>query len=150
MRIQKAVRYRLEPTPEQESLLSRAAGCVRFVWNRALAIQKSYLDQGCGILSYVDMAKCLTAWRNGTAFGFLAESPIHPQQQALRFLDRALGDAFDAKSAKQFPVFKKKGRHDSFRYPDPEQIKLDLRTVDEDGRRESYRGGLFQPLFDQS
>ncbi len=135
MRIQKAVRYRLEPTPEQESLLSRAAGCVRFVWNRALAIQKSYLDQGCGILSYVDMAKCLTTWRNGTAFGFLAESPIHPQQQALRFLDRALGDAFDAKSAKQFPVFKKKGRHDSFRYPDPEQIKLDLRTVDEDGRR---------------
>lgn len=52
MILRKAVRYRLETTPEQEHLLARAAGCVRFVWNRALSIQKSYLDQGCGILSY--------------------------------------------------------------------------------------------------
>ena len=51
MLIRKAVRYRLEPLPEQEHLLSRAVGCVRFVWNRALTIQQSYLDQGCGILS---------------------------------------------------------------------------------------------------
>jgi len=75
MIIRKAVRYRLETTPEQEHLLSRAVGCVRFVWNRALAIQKSYLENGCGVLSYVEMAKCLTTWRNGESFGFLSESP---------------------------------------------------------------------------
>jgi len=51
MLIRRAVRYRLEPLPKQEHLLSRAVGCVRFAWNRALAIQQSYLDQGCGILS---------------------------------------------------------------------------------------------------
>ena len=135
MLLRKAVRYRLEPTAEQEHLLSRAVGCVRFVWNRALAIQKSYLEQKCGILSYVDMAKCLTTWRNGETFGFLSESPVHPQQQALKFLDCALKDAFDKKSPKRFPVFKKKGRHDSLRYPDPEQVKLDLHTVDGEGRR---------------
>ena len=134
MLIRKAVRYRLEPLPEQEHLLSRAVGCARFVWNRALAIQKSYLEQDCGILSYVDMAKCLTTWRNSHAFGFLSESPIHPQQWALKFLDRALKDAFDKKSPKRFPVFKKKGLHDSTRYPDPEQIKIDLRPQDDDGR----------------
>ena len=135
MLIRKAVRYRLEPTPEQENLLARATGCVRFVWNRALSIQKSYLEQGCGILSYGEMAKCLTTWRNGEAFGFLSESPIHPQQWALKFLDRALKDAFDKKSPKRFPVFKKKGLHDSLRYPDPEQIRIDLRPRDEDGRQ---------------
>ncbi|MGK9452999.1 RNA-guided endonuclease InsQ/TnpB family protein [Acidithiobacillus caldus] len=131
----KAVRYRLEPSSEQENLLSRAVGCVRFVWNRALAIQKSYLDQGCGILSYVELAKCLTTWRNSETFGFLSESPVHPQQWALKFLDRALKDTFDKKSPKRFPTFKKKGMHDSLRYPDPEQIKLDLRVKDQDGRR---------------
>jgi len=135
MLIRKAVRYRLEPTAEQEDLLTRAVGCVRFVWNRALAIQKSYLEQGCGILSYVDMAKCLTTWRSSQAFGFLSESPIHPQQQALRNLDRALKDAFDKRSPKRFPVFKKKGLHDSMRYPDPEQIKIDLCQQDKEGRR---------------
>ncbi|WP_312283604.1 transposase [Candidatus Igneacidithiobacillus taiwanensis] len=135
MLIRKAVRYRLEPTVEQENLLTRAVGCVRFVWNRALAIQKSYLEQGCGILSYVDMAKCLTAWRGSQAFGFLSESPIHPQQQVLRNLDRALKDAFDKRSPKRFPVFKKKGLHDSMRYPDPEQIKIDLCQQDKEGRR---------------
>jgi len=143
MRIQKAVRYRLEPTPEQESLLVRAAGCVRFVWNRALAIQKSYLDSGCGILSYVDLAKCLTTWRNGQSFGFLAESPSQPQQQALRNLDRAFKEAFNPANLKRFPVFKKKGRNDSLHYPDPEQIKFDLHRRDADGRHRLPR--LFLP-----
>jgi putative transposase len=135
MILRKAVRYRLEPAPNQENLLARAVGCVRFVWNRALAIQKSYLHNDCGILSYVDMAKCLTTWRNSEAFGFLSESPIHPQQQTLKFLDRALKDAFDKNSAKKFPTVKKKWRHDSMRYPDPDQIKIDLKPQDTDGRR---------------
>jgi len=33
------------------------------------------------------------------------------------FLDKALKDAFNKKSPKCFPIFKKKGLHDSFRYP---------------------------------
>ncbi|MHB8254034.1 MAG: helix-turn-helix domain-containing protein [Acidiferrobacter sp.] len=135
MLMRKAVRYRLETPSEQDHLLTRAAGGWRFVWNRALAIQKSYREHGCGMLSYGDMARCLTTWRNGESFGFLSESPVHPQQQALRFLDRALKEAFDKKSPKRFPTFKKKGRHDSLRYPDPEQIKIDLKPQDADGRR---------------
>ncbi len=53
----------------------------------------------------------------------------------LKFLDRALKDAFDKSSPRRFPVFRKKGRHDSLRYPDPEQTRIDLRPRDEDGRR---------------
>ena len=105
--LRKAVRYRLEPLPSQEHLLSRAVGCARFVWNRALAIQKSYQHRGCGILSYVDMAKGLTTWRNGESFGFLSESPVHPQQWTLKFLNRALKDVFDKSNPKRFPAFKK-------------------------------------------
>ncbi len=61
--------------------------------------------------------------------------PVHPQQWALRFLDRALKEAFDKSSPRRFPEFGKKGRHDSLRYPDPEQTRIDLRPRDEDGRR---------------
>ena len=144
MIVQKAVRYRLEPTPEQENLLDRATGCVRFVWNRALAVQKSYLDHQCGILSYPEMCHLLTSWRNSATFGFLAESSSSPQQQTLKHLASAFKDAFDKAaackaaackaSAKKFPKFKKKFRHDSLRYPNPDHVKIDLNTLDQDGR----------------
>ena len=44
-------------------------------------------------------------------------------QQTLKDLERAYSNFF-AKRA-DFPRFKKKGQSDSFRYPDPKQIKLD-------------------------
>lgn len=132
--LRKAKRFRLDPTAEQDHLLSKAVGCVRFVWNRALAIQKSYLNHQCGILTYNDLAECLTSWRNSEAMGFLAESPSQTQQQTLRNLDRAFKDAFDKSSVKQFPKFKKKGRHDSMRFPAPDQLKFDLIKKDNQGR----------------
>ncbi|MBU2758927.1 RNA-guided endonuclease InsQ/TnpB family protein [Acidithiobacillus sulfurivorans] len=135
MLIQKAVRYRLETTPEQENLLARAVGCVRFVWNRALAVQKSYLDHQCGTLNYAGLCELLTSWRNTETFGFLAESPSMPQQQTLRHLSRALKDAFDKNSVKKFPKFKKKFVHDSMRYPEPDHIQFNLKPVDQDGRK---------------
>ena len=49
--------------------------------------------------------------------------PVHPLQQTLKDLERAYSNLF-AKRA-DFPHFKKKGQSDSFRYPDPKQIKLD-------------------------
>ncbi|MDR4127330.1 RNA-guided endonuclease InsQ/TnpB family protein, partial [Yanghanlia caeni] len=65
----------------------------------------------------------LTEWRNGPETPWLADAPVHPLQQTLKDLERAYANFF-AKRA-NFPRFKKKGQHDSFRYPDPKQIKLD-------------------------
>lgn len=135
MQVRKAVRYRLEPTREQENLLTRAVGCVRFVWNRALAVQKSYLDHSCGILTYNGLCDLVMSWRHSEAFGFLAESPSQPQQQTLRNLARAFQDAFDKDSAKKFPRFKKKFVHDNMRYASPEQIQFDLKPCDDAGRK---------------
>ena len=64
-----------------------------------------------------------TEWRNSAGTAWLAEAPIHPLQQKLKDLERAYSNFF-AKRA-DFPRFKKKGQGDSFRYPDPKQIKLD-------------------------
>jgi putative transposase len=59
----------------------------------------------------------------GSETPWLADAPTHPLQQTLKDLERAYANFF-AKRA-DFPRFKKKGQSDSFRYPDPKQIKLD-------------------------
>ena len=134
MKTIQAFQFRLVPTLDQEILLSRHAGCVRFVWNKALDLQTRRLEAGIPLLSYGDLAKLLTLWRSSEEYGFLAMGPVHPQQQALKNLDRALWEALDRKNPKRFPRFKRKGEGDSLRYPDPLQVKLDLATRDPEGR----------------
>ncbi|MHB8421642.1 MAG: RNA-guided endonuclease InsQ/TnpB family protein [Leptospirales bacterium] len=132
MKTIQAFKFRLVPTPEQEDLLSRHAGCARFVWNKALALQKGRLDAGMPLLSTGDLAKLLTLWRASDEYGFLALGPVHPQQWALKFLDRAIGDGLTKK--KGFPRFKKKGGGGALRFPDALQIKIDMTEKGPDGR----------------
>jgi len=125
MLIRKAFKYRLKTNRQNESKMAQFAGCCRFVWNKALALQKERLEAGEYCLSYVQMAALLTEWRNSEETIFLREAPVHPLQQTLKNLDKALKEAFNKKNPKRFPRFKKKGLHDSFKYPDPKQFKLD-------------------------
>ena len=118
-----AFKYELMPNGEQQRQMRRFAGSCRFVFNKALALQKERYEQGEKKLGYAGLCKELTAWRNSTETAWLAGAPVHPLQQTLKDLERAYSNFF-AKRA-DFPRFKKKGRHDSFRYPDPKQIKLD-------------------------
>ncbi len=37
--VEKAYKFRFYPTPEQENLLRRTLGCVRLIYNKALAIR---------------------------------------------------------------------------------------------------------------
>jgi len=103
--------------------MRRFAGACRFIYNKALALQKERYERGEKKLGYAGLCKLLTEWRNSTETAWLADAPIHPLQQKLKDLERAYSNFF-AKRA-DFPLFKKKGRSDSFRYPDPQQIKLD-------------------------
>ncbi len=41
----KAYKYRIYPNPEQEILINRTFGCVRFVYNRMLANRKEVYEQ---------------------------------------------------------------------------------------------------------
>jgi putative transposase len=118
-----AYRYELIPSGEQKRQMGCFAGSCRFVFNRALALQRERYEKGERKLGYTGLCKLLTAWRNGTDTPWLKEAPTHPLQQALKDLERAYANFF-AKRA-DMPRFKKKGQRDSFRYPDPKQIKLD-------------------------
>ncbi len=121
MIIRKAFKFRLEPNQVIVEAMAQVAGSARFVWNKALALQKERLDQGLNVLSYVEIAAQLTKWRNAEDTGFLARTSSTSQQQKLKDLDRAIKDAFNKSSPKKFPVFKKKADGaDSFRIVAPQ------------------------------
>ena len=118
-----AFKYELQPNGEQARSMRRFAGSCRFVFNKALAMQKGLYESGEKKLGYAGLCKTLTEWRNSAETAWLADAPVHPLQQTLKDLERAYTNFF-AKRA-DFPRFKKKGQHDSFRYPDAKQFKID-------------------------
>ena len=122
-----AYKFKIDPDGDQQRKLRQFAGMVRFVFNKALALQQENRDAGGKYIQYVPMAKLLTDWRNGQETPWLKDAPVHPLQHALKHLDRAYKNFFEKRAS--FPVFKKRGRNDSFRFPDGKQIKLD--QVDE-------------------
>lgn len=118
-----AFKYELMPNGQQQRDMRRFAGSCRFVFNKALALQKTNYEAGEKFIGYVVMAKQLTAWRNGPETPWLKDAPVHPLQHALKDLERAYNNFF-AKRA-MFPRFKRKGSGESFRYPDPNQFEID-------------------------
>ena len=118
-----AFKFELVPNGEQLRDMRRFAGSCRFVFNKALALQKSNYEAGGKFIGYVAMAKHLTEWRNGSQTPWLKDAPVHPLQHALKDLERAYKNFF-AKRA-DFPRFKRKGSGESFRYPDAKQFEVD-------------------------
>lgn len=118
-----AFKYELQPDGEQERDMRKFSGSCRFVFNKALALQKESHEAGNKFIGYVAMAKQLTAWRNSAETSWLKQAPCHSLQHALKDLEKAYKNFFAKRAA--FPRFKKKGDYSSFRYPDSQQIKLD-------------------------
>ena len=116
-----AFKYELRPDGQQQRLMRRFAGSCRFVFNKALALQKERYEQGEKKLSYAGLCKELTQWKLDSATEWLAETPSQALQQSLKDLDRAYTNFFAKRAG--FPRFKKKGVSDSFRYP--QGCKLD-------------------------
>ncbi|OUM01199.1 RNA-guided endonuclease InsQ/TnpB family protein [Variovorax sp. JS1663] len=124
----RAYRFQLRPRPAQERQLARYAGMLRWLWNRALAEQQARRERGEPYANYVAMAKWLTAWRNAPETQWLADGPVHPQQQVLKRLDATFQTFFaNMKAGKKpgYPRFKKRGEEPGIRFPDNKQFKLE-------------------------
>jgi putative transposase len=85
-----AYKYEILPNGAQQRRMRRFAGCCRFVFNRALALQKERYERGEKKLGYAGLCQLLTQWRNGPETPWLADAPTHPLQQALKDLERAM------------------------------------------------------------
>ena len=124
MKVRQAYKYRLRPDPTQERDMRRFAGARRFVWNKALGLQRERQTAGLDPLPYAALCRELTCWRHDPSTDWLLEMPIHPLQQTLKDLCRAFANHEEGRADP--PKLKKKGKTaDSFRYPDPKQFRLD-------------------------
>lgn len=110
-------------TGKEQVQSTRFAGVKRYIYNKALVLQQANYADGNKYLSYASIAKNLIPWRNDPKTAWLKDAPFHVLQQALKDLDKAYSNFFKGLSA--FPKPKKKGRSESFRFPDPAQFELD-------------------------
>jgi putative transposase len=102
------------PYPWQEKRLKLFAGHCRKVWNMALALCVLFLTLG-KYLGYNRLANLLVKWKKSPKYPYLSEAHSQILQQSLKDLDRAFQNYFAKRAG--YPNFKKKGRKDSFRYP---------------------------------
>lgn len=110
-----AFKFLLEPNKLQLSEFLAFAGSCRFVYNKGLALLNENYHSGKKFMGYNQLASALVEWKNEDSLSWLKLAPSQCLQQSLRDLDRAFRNFFTGKS--QYPKFKKKGRHDSFRIP---------------------------------
>jgi putative transposase len=149
MIVQKAYKFKIKTNVREKIFFSKAAGCVRLVWNKSLALQKAnceYINQQFARLGghamneneakklkkylykeyfptgFDIITKALVPiWKKSEEFAFLNECPAQSLQKPLGDLDKAFFKAFTKKS--RFPKFKKKGNRDSIYFPQGFKIK---------------------------
>ena len=106
--VRRAYRYRFYPTPEQTEQLSQTFGCVRYVYNRALAERHRAWTQEQRRVTHAETDRMLTGWKRDPETAWLAEPSKGPLQASLRNLQGAF-DKFWRKQ-NRYPKFKKKGK----------------------------------------
>lgn len=121
MHILQTYSCRLLPTPAEKERMQHFAGCCRYVWNRALALQNALTATEGRHLDYYALAACLKEWKKETHAAFLNDAQSQILQQSLRELERA--NKVAAVTGTNAPGFRKKRLHNSFRYP--QGFKLD-------------------------
>lgn len=114
--IQKSIRTRLYPTKEQEVLINKTLGCVRFVHNQALADCKQSYEQTQHFPSGKERSANLVPLKE--EYEFLKEVSAVALQQSIRDLDSALNNFFKNRNHFGFPKFKSKhNSKQSYRTP---------------------------------
>ena len=104
--VKRAYKYRFYPSPEQADLLNRTFGCVRYVYNRALAERSRAWTQEQRRVTFADTCRMLTTWKAEPETAWLYEVSNVALQQGLQHLQNAYVN-FWGKRAK-YPTFKSK------------------------------------------
>ena len=84
----KGIKFRIYPNKEQQSLINRTLGCVRFIYNHGLAYRIERYKAG-EEANYTVTSAILTRMKKQEEYAFLKDADSIALQQALRDLDRA-------------------------------------------------------------
>ena len=110
--MEKAYRYRIYPNKQQQELIQKTFGCVRFVYNYYLAKRKEMYENDKITFTYNMCSKDLTSLKK--KYEWLKEPDKDSLQKSLKDLDSAYQKFF--KEHTGYPKFKsKKDRHKSYR-----------------------------------
>ena len=96
---QRAIKYRIYPTPEQEVLIQKTFGCCRFVWNHMLGDEQRFYEE-------TDEHFIVTPAKYKASFPFLKEVDALALCNEQLNLDKAFTAFFDKRNA--YPRFKSK------------------------------------------
>lgn len=124
----KSYKFRIYPSEDQKAKLTRAFGCCRFVYNKALEHRKTLYETQKKSVSYNTLATDFLIPLK-REFNFLQEAPAQALQQALRHLDCAYTNFFINKKGEKpgFPKFKSKFSRQSLSFP--QKVKVKSSTV---------------------
>ncbi|MEU8788617.1 RNA-guided endonuclease TnpB family protein [Streptomyces sp. NPDC048643] len=103
----RAFKYRFYPTDAQAAELSRTFGCVRKVYNLALAARTQAWTRQERV-NYHQTSAMLTLWKKSEELAYLNEVSSVPLQQALRHLQVAFTNFFTRRA--KYPRFKSRKR----------------------------------------
>ena len=121
MKMNKAYNFRLYPNKENQVLLSKHFGSVRFIYNTMLRFKQFYYEKLGVNLSYFELDKALTHLKKLEEYSWLNEVNSQSLKAVLRDLDRAFKNFYQGRAG--FPKFKSKKTH-KFSFRVPQFVKL--------------------------
>lgn len=113
--IYKTYKFRLYPNKEQEQILAKHFGSVRFVYNYFLAERKQQYNEKGKSDNYYVQSKTLTNLKKQEEYSWLKEINSQTLQYSLRCLETAYTNFFSGRA--RFPKFKAKKHGGSFNVP---------------------------------
>jgi len=114
MDIKRAYRFRFYPTAEQEVMLAKTFGSVRFIYNHMLEARSDAWKLRKESIGFTESSRMLTAMKKTSEYAWLNEISSVPVQQALRHLQTAFENFFAKR--KNYPVFKSKNDRQAAEY----------------------------------
>ena len=138
--------YRFYPTDQQRQRLAQLFGCVRVVWNDALALCK----QSEKLPGYNKLSGLLTGAKKTEERKWLADVSSVPLQQSLRHLETAYKNFFNSRNGKRkgkkvgVPKFKKKTNTQSAEFTARSNCCPDFKSGQACERSLSVKGGRVQ------
>ena len=113
--ILKTYKYRMYPNKEQQQMLAKYFGSVRFVYNHFLAERKRQYEENSKSDNYYAQARTLTKLKKQEEYKWLKEINSQTLQFALRNLETSYTNFFRGNA--KFPRFKAKKSGGSFHIP---------------------------------
>lgn len=134
--MRKATKVRLYPTVEQQVLLDRQFGAVRFVYNKALHIMSHrYRYHSDSLRASRDIKPLLAVAKRSRKYSWLKDFDSMALQEACRNLDAAFKNFFNASHPARYPTFKRKhGKQSSYHCTGATAFGEDSITIPKIGR----------------